>query len=177
MPLILPLEGRVPRIAPDAFIAGNATIIGDVTIGAGASIWFGCILRGDGNPIHVGARTNVQDGTIIHISRRNGGTFIGDNVLIGHMAMIHACTIEDGAFVGMTACVLDGAVVEAGAMVAAGALISPNKRVPGGELWAGRPARLMRRITETERADIVENVAHYCELAQEYRALKPSPQG
>ena len=169
MPLILPFRGKTPQIAPDAFIAENATIIGDVTIGAGASIWFNCVLRGDTNVIRVGARSNLQDSTVVHVSREFSGTIIGDDVLIGHMAMIHACTIENGAFVGMTACVLDGAVVESGAMVAAGALVAPGKRVKSGELWAGCPAKFMRTLSEMERDMMAAGVEHYCELAQEYR--------
>src|ERR1700722_17826868 len=107
MPLILPFANKLPQIAPDAFIADNATIIGDVVIGAGASIWFGCVLRGDTNYIRVGARTNIQDGTVVHVSREAAGTDIGAGVMIGHLAMIHACTIHDNAMIGMTACILD----------------------------------------------------------------------
>jgi carbonic anhydrase/acetyltransferase-like protein (isoleucine patch superfamily) len=176
MALILPFRGKVPQIAPDAFIADNATIIGDVTIGSGSSVWFGCVLRGDTNFIRVGSRTNIQDGTVIHVARaeespgQGQGVTIGDNVLIGHMAMIHACTIGNGALIGMTACVLDEAVVEDGALVAAGALISPRKIVKSGELWAGRPAKLIRQMSPEERLYLTSGVDHYCELAQEYRA-------
>src|SRR5579859_5203297 len=107
MPIILPFGGVWPQIAPDAFIAENATIIGDVTIGAGASIWYNCVLRGDVNYIRVGARTNIQDGTVVHVAREGRGTDIGADVMIGHMAMIHACTVQDGAMIGMTACLMD----------------------------------------------------------------------
>jgi carbonic anhydrase/acetyltransferase-like protein (isoleucine patch superfamily) len=168
MPLILPFGGKRPQIAADAFIADNATIIGDVTIGPGASIWFGCVLRGDTNFIRVGARSNLQDGTVVHVAREGQGTEIGDDVLIGHMAMIHACTIGSGALIGMTACVLDDAVVEDGAMVAAGALVAPGKRVKSGELWAGRPARFVRVMSDKERHYLSSGVEHYCELAQQY---------
>jgi len=170
MPLILPFRGRSPQIASDAFIAENATIIGDVTIGAGASIWFGCVLRGDTNFIRVGARSNLQDGTVVHVARDGNGADIGDDVLIGHMAMIHACTIENGALIGMSSCILDNAVVEAGAMVAAGALITPGKRVKAGELWAGSPARFVRQMTAYDRKTVADGVQHYCELSQEYRS-------
>ena len=129
MPLILPFANKLPTIAPDAFIADNAVIIGDVTIGSGSSIWFNCVLRGDTNYIRVGERTNIQDGTIVHVAREGQGTEIGSGVMIGHMAMIHACTIKDDAMIGMTACIMDEAVVESGAMVAAGAFISPKKVV------------------------------------------------
>ena len=176
MALILPFRGKVPRIAPDAFIADNATIIGDVVIGAGSSIWFNCVLRGDTNFIRVGSRTNIQDGTVVHVARaeespgQGQGVTIGDNVLIGHMAMIHACTIGDGALIGMTACILDEATVEKDAMVAAGALVTPRKVVKSGELWAGRPAQFVRQMSEQESRYLTSGVYHYCELAQEYRA-------
>lgn len=173
MPLILPFGGYTPQIASDAFIAENATIIGNVTIGAGASIWFGCVLRGDTNFIRVGARSNLQDGTVVHVARDGNGTDIGDDVLIGHMAMVHACTIGNGALIGMSSCILDGAVVEPLAMVAAGALVTPGKRVKSGELWAGNPARFVRELSDRDRKIISDGVEHYCELAQEYRTIKP----
>ncbi len=176
--LIRAYRGFSPRIAGDAFIADNATLIGDVEIGAGASIWFGCVLRGDTNRIRIGAGTNVQDNTVIHVNHeREGGdrpplgtaTTIGAGVTIGHMALIHACTIEDNAFIGMKACLMDGAIVESGAMVAAGALVTPGKRIKSGELWAGSPAKLMRRLEPAEIAYFAYSAAHYRELAAEYR--------
>jgi carbonic anhydrase/acetyltransferase-like protein (isoleucine patch superfamily) len=173
MPLILPFGGKLPQIAPDAFIADNATIIGDVVIGSGASIWFGCVLRGDTNYIRVGARTNIQDATVVHVAREGRGTEIGDDVMIGHMAMIHACTIQSGAMIGMTACVMDDAVVETGAMVAAGALISPNKIVKSGEVWAGRPAKFWRMMSDQDRHYFHSGIEHYYELGREYRTGEP----
>ena len=134
MPLILPFANKLPQIAPDAFIADNATIIGDVTIGSGASIWFGCVLRGDTNYIRVGDRTNIQDGTVVHVAREGQGTEIGSGVMIGHMAMIHACTIKDNAMIGMTACIMDDAVVESGAqaldMAYCGGVAAPSATRP-----------------------------------------------
>ena len=168
-PLILPYRDHVPKIAADAFIAPSASVIGDVEIGAGASIWFGCTLRGDVHEIRIGARSNIQDGTVIHVSYQQAGTYVGADVLVGHMAVLHACTVEDGAFIGMGAVVLDKAVVEAGAMVAAGAMVTPGKRVPAGQLWTGRPARYARDLTEDEIAFNKWAVGHYCELAAEYR--------
>ncbi len=114
--LILPFGNLVPKIAGDVFIAANATVIGDVEIGALSGIWFGCVVRGDGNSIRIGERTNIQDGTVIHVNaERDGGrgavgwrTTIGSDITVGHMALLHACTLEDGAFVGMKACVMDG---------------------------------------------------------------------
>jgi carbonic anhydrase/acetyltransferase-like protein (isoleucine patch superfamily) len=171
MALVIPFDGHAPAIAPDAFVAPNATLIGHVVIAAGASVWFNCVLRGDTNLIRLGARSNLQDGTVIHVAREGSGTVIGEDVVVGHMAMLHACTIESGALIGMTACLLDDVVVEAGAMVAAGALVTPGKRVGAGELWSGRPARFARRLTPEERAEMAWGAAHYCELAALYRAL------
>ena len=177
-PLIIPFEGRHPRIAPDAFIAPGAVIIGDVEIGPRASIWFGCVLRGDTNSIRIGAETNIQDGTVIHVNHSPEGmergahgyaTIIGARITIGHMALVHASTLADDSFVGMRAAVIDGAFVEGGAMVAAGALVTPNKRVKRGELWAGSPAKPMRALSEDEIGELAETVRHYCELAQIYR--------
>ena len=177
MALIIPYRNKHPRIAPDAFIAETAVIIGDVEIGPRASIWFGCVLRGDTNSIRVGAGTNVQDGTIIHCNQAPEGensdtpgyrTTIGANITIGHMAMLHACTLEDGCFIGMRSAVIDGAVVESRGMVAAGAMVTPFKRVRSGELWAGSPAKLMRALTEQEIADFDGSAEHYQELAASY---------
>ena len=171
--LILPFGNLVPKIAGDAFIAANATVIGDVEIGALSGIWFGCVVRGDGNSIRIGERTNIQDGTVIHVNaERDGGrgavgwrTTIGSDITVGHMALLHACTLEDGAFVGMKACVMDGCVVEGQGMVAAGALLTPGKRVRKGELWAGSPAKLMRQMSAAEFEYLTYSARHYVELA------------
>ena len=171
-PLVLPYRGILPRIAASAFIAPGAVIIGDVEIGERANIWFGCVLRGDVAAIRVGADTNLQDGTVVHVSTSKPPTVIGARVTVGHMALIHACRLEDASFVGMKACVSDGAVVESGAMVAMGALVTPGKRVPAGELWGGNPARAMRPLRAEERDYIAELPGHYVELAAEYRDLR-----
>jgi len=168
-PIILPYRGILPRIAADAFVAPGAVIVGDVEIAAGASIWFGCVLRGDVAAIVVGACSNVQDGTVVHGSTGKPPTWIGAKVTIGHMALIHACRLEDGSFVGMKACVSDGAIVEGGAMVAAGALVTPGKRVPRGELWAGSPARFMRALGDKERNYVAELPDRYVGLAAAHR--------
>jgi carbonic anhydrase/acetyltransferase-like protein (isoleucine patch superfamily) len=172
--LIRTHHGVTPTVAASAFIADTAVVIGDVVIGEQASIWYGCVLRGDSNSIRVGARTNIQDGTIVHVNHEWEGaagtrTIIGADITIGHMALIHACTLEDGCFIGMKACVMDGVVVEGGAMVAAGALVTPGKRVKRGELWAGSPARLMRRLKDAELKYFEETARHYCELAESHR--------
>lgn len=170
MALILPFKGIHPTIADDAFIADNATVIGDTVIGAGSSVWFGTIIRGDVNTVRIGARSNIQDGTIIHVSRLRSGTVIGDDVSIGHQALIHACTLETACFIGMNAVVMDDVVVESGAMVAAGAMVTPGKRVPRGQLWAGRPAKLLRHLTDDDLEMMVGTTRAYTALAQTYRA-------
>ena len=178
--IIVPFRGMTPKVAESAFIAETAVLIGDVEIRPGASVWYGCVLRGDGNRIRVGRNANIQDGTVVHVNhdpagdyRETGGgmpTHIGANVTIGHSALIHACTLEDGSFVGMRAVVMDLAVVERGAMVAAGALVAPNKRVAAGELWVGSPARRARAVSDQEREMMAYIARHYGELAAEYLA-------
>jgi gamma-carbonic anhydrase len=163
------LDGVSPRVAADAFVAPTASVIGDVEIGALSGIWFHCVLRGDTNFIRIGARTNIQDGTIIHVNAGSFPTIIGDDVTVGHAAIIHACTLKDRAFVGMGATVLDGAVIEEGGMLAAGAMLTPNKRIGPNELWNGSPARLWRVMDAEERARFDKTAAHYVELAQRFR--------
>jgi len=167
--LILPHHGKSPIIHESAFIADTAVIIGDVEIGPNSSIWFGAVVRGDVNIVRIGARTNIQDGVVIHVASRGQGTFIGDDITIGHMALLHACTLESGCFIGMKSCLMDGAYVESGAMVAAGALVTPGKRVKRGELWAGTPARRMRDVTPEEMDFFPRSAAQYVELAATYR--------
>lgn len=173
-PVILPYQGVLPTIAPDAYVAPTAAVIGQVTVGRRSSLWFGVTVRGDVNVITIGAGTNVQDGTVIHVNHDRSGdgglpTHIGDGVTIGHLALIHACTLEDGAFVGMKACVMDRAVVKHNGMVAAGALVTPGKVVGDGELWAGSPARLVRRLTDAEIEANQYIGRHYCDVAATYR--------
>ena len=163
------LRGKTPKIAATAFIASTAVIVGDVEIGAGSSIWYHCVVRGDINEIRIGDDTNIQDGTIIHVDGRNYGTYIGCGVTVGHMALIHACTLEDGCMVGMNATVMDGAVIETGALVAAGALVPPGKRVPAGQLWAGAPARFVRQVSDGDRQMMNHIRPGYRDLALEYR--------
>jgi len=171
--IVMPYRGVMPRIAPGAFIAPGAVVAGDVEIGEGCSIWFGCVLRGDVARIIVGARVNLQDGTIVHVSRRgHGETVIGDDVSVGHRAIIHSCVIETRAFVGMAATVMDGCVVEGDGMVAAGALLTPNKRVMTGELWGGSPAKFMRALTPDEIARNRDTARHYSIMGGEYRAAQ-----
>lgn len=166
--ILTPYKNKTPRIGSNVFIAPNVPLVGDVEIGEESSIWYNCVLRGDVNDIKIGRRTNIQDGTVIHVSNSLQGTYIGDDVTVGHMALLHACTVGDGAFIGMKACVMDGAKVESGAMVAAGALVTPGKCVPSGQLWAGSPAKFMRDLTDKEKEYLLWSAQHYVRLAKEY---------
>lgn len=160
----------MPQLADDVFIAPGARVIGRVSIGAGSSVWFNCVLRGDVGRISVGQRTNIQDGSIVHVTGGRFDTHIGDDVLVGHGCIIHGCRLESHAFIGMGATVLDGAVVEGDAMLAAGALLTPGKAVKTGELWAGRPAKFLRALRAEEIAGNRAGAAGYAKLAQAYRA-------
>lgn len=167
-PLILPYKGKTPVISPSAFIAPGAVIIGDVVIGDETNIWFGCVIRGDVNSIRIGNRTNIQDGSVVHVTHETAATTIGSNVTIGHKAILHGCTLEDGSFVGMGATVMDDAVVESGGMLAAGALLTPKKHIRGGALWAGSPAKFFRDLTREEAQYIYVSAKHYVDLGQTY---------
>ncbi len=167
-PIILPYRGVLPRIADDAFIAPGAVLVGDVEIGTGSSVWFGCVIRGDEESVRIGERVNLQDGTVIHVHSRKQGAIIGDDVTVGHQVLLHACTLETGAYVGMGAMVMDEAVVEGGAMLAGGALLTQRKVVRRGELWAGRPARLMRAIPPDEAEALARTAQLYAARARLY---------
>jgi len=170
-PSLIPFGGKAPIVDPAAFVAPGARLIGDIEIGPEASIWYNCVLRGDVNRIRIGARSNLQDGTVVHVDSPKPGsaglpTIIGEDVLIGHMAMVHGCILHDRAFVGLGAIVMDGCEIESGAMLAAGALLPPGRRIPAGQLWAGRPAKYVRDLSEAELAGQQLGVAHYVMLAK-----------
>jgi carbonic anhydrase/acetyltransferase-like protein (isoleucine patch superfamily) len=165
---LLDHHGVSPRIHPSAFIAGGAWLIGDVEVGEDASVWFNAVLRGDINAIRVGARTNVQDGAVIHVTRELPA-ILGDDVTVGHKAMIHGCRVENGCLIGMNAAVLDRAVVGPFAIVAAGAVVREGFVVPDGALVAGVPARVVRQVTEDERAFLLQSAANYVGYARSYR--------
>ena len=165
----MPYNDILPTIHPDAWIAPGAVIIGDVHIGAHTNVWFGCVIRGDVNTIRIGERTNIQDGTIIHVTRKTGPTRIGSGITIGHKALLHACTLEHDCFIGMGATVMDNAVVESGAYLAAGAQLTPNKRVPAGQMWAGNPAKHFRDVKEDEAEFIGISAQNYVNLSKEYK--------
>jgi len=175
-PHLLSFGGHTPRIDPDAFVAPGAQLIGDVEIGPEASIWYNCVLRGDVNRIRIGARSNIQDGSVIHVDSPKPGesdghpTLIGADVLIGHQAMVHGCILHDRAFVGLGSIVMDGCVIESDAMLAAGAMLTPGKRIPSGQLWAGRPAKYVRDLSPEDLRGQQLGVRHYVELAKAHAA-------
>ncbi|XP_057758422.1 gamma carbonic anhydrase 1, mitochondrial-like [Arachis stenosperma] len=166
---------KVPVVHRDAFVAPSASITGDVHVGHGSSIWYGCVLRGDVNNISIGSGTNIQDNTLVHVAKSNLSgkvlpTIIGDNVTVGHSAVLQGCTVEDEAFIGMGATLLDGVYIEKHAMVAAGALVRQNTRIPYGEVWGGNPARFLRKLTEDEMAFFSQSALNYSNLARAHAA-------
>jgi carbonic anhydrase/acetyltransferase-like protein (isoleucine patch superfamily) len=179
--MIIPFGDKSPIVHASAFVAPGAQVIGDVEIGAEASIWYNCVVRGDMNFIRIGARTNIQDGTVIHVDSPQPGrergtpTLIGDDVLVGHMAMLHACVLHDRAFVGLGSIVMDDCEIEGEGMLAAGALLTPGKRIPARQLWAGRPAKYVRDLNEEEVAWHRNAIARYVALARAHRDALTSP--
>lgn len=179
---ILPFDGKVPQIHESAFVAPGARIIGDVTIGPQASVWYNCVLRGDIHKIVVGARSNVQDGSVIHVEGPRPDTdgeptIIAEDCVIGHMAVVHGCQLENRAFIGMGAVAMDGARIAEGGMLGAGALLSPGKRIGKGEIWIGRPAKYYRTQDEAQIAKIRFQTERYCKLAQKHLAqLRGTPE-
>jgi carbonic anhydrase/acetyltransferase-like protein (isoleucine patch superfamily) len=170
-----PYLGTLPTVGERAYIDPAASVIGDVVLGDDSSIWPGTIVRGDVNFIRIGARTNIQDGSVVHVSHdgphaKLGGfaTVVGDDVTIGHKAIIHACRIEDAVLVGMGAIVLDGAVLRTHAFVGAGALVAPGKVVGEGELWLGNPARKVRMLSDAEIEALYYSARHYVRLKDQY---------
>lgn len=167
--MIIPFKGVAPRIAPSAFVEESAQLIGDVTIGEESSVWFGAILRGDVNFIRVGARTSIQDGSVVHVSSRGLPTIIGNEVTVGHKVLLHACTVGDRVLVGSGAIVLDGATIGEECLVGAGSVLVPGSRFPERRLILGTPARMVRELDPEEVASLAASAAKYVLLAAEYR--------
>ena len=168
-------QGIAPLLGARVYVDEAATVIGDVVLGDDVSIWPGTVIRGDVNFIRIGARSNIQDGTVIHVSHDGpygiaGGlaTVIGEDVTIGHGAIVHACVIEDACLIGMGSTILDGAIVRKNGFVGAGALIPPGKTVESGELWLGNPARCVRRLGEKEIEQLYYSAQHYVRLKDKY---------
>jgi carbonic anhydrase/acetyltransferase-like protein (isoleucine patch superfamily) len=163
-------EDYTPEIAESAFVDDSAVVTGNVVIGADSSVWPMCSIRGDIHSIRIGERTNIQDGSILHVTHDSefapGGNAlsIGNDVTVGHNAVVHACTVEDLCLIGMGSVILDGAIVRKGAMVGAGSLVSPGKEIEGGYLWLGSPAKRVRELTEKEKAFLQYSSSHYVDL-------------
>ena len=173
---IITINGKTPQIDDRAFIAPGCRIIGDVTIGPESSIWYNCVIRAEVNRIVIGARSNIQDGSIVHCDGPMPGapdgypTLIGDDVLVGHHVMLHGAILHDRAFVGLSATVMNGAVIEGDAMLAAGAMLTQGKRVESRQLWAGSPARFVRELDDAAVMGMRIGVAHYVENAKVHMA-------
>lgn len=172
---LIPFEDVMPTVDDSVFIAAGSQIVGNVIIGSQSSVWYNCVLRGDVNRIVIGERTNIQDGTIIHVdSPKAGGiglpTIIGNDVLIGHMVMLHGSTLHDRAFVGLGSIVMDGCTIESDGMLAAGSMLTPGKTIPSGELWMGRPARKLRDLGPEEIARNRLGASGYVLMAQQHKA-------
>lgn len=167
--MIASFEEYVPTIADSAFIAPSADVMGRVTLGEDSSVWYGCVLRGDVATITIGARTNIQDLSVVHVTGGVFDTIIGDDVTVGHRAILHGCSIAHHVLVGMGAVITDGAILEPYCMVGAGAVVSPNTRIPEGFLALGVPAKVVRPITEMERAQIDASAQAYAALARSHR--------
>ncbi len=171
MALVLAYGGVTPRLGRDVFVAPNATLIGDVELGDEASVWFGCVLRGDIGSIRVGARTNVQDLVCMHLTDGVSVTIIGADVTIGHGAILHGCTVGDRCLIGMGSILLDNAVIGEGSLVAAGSLVPPRFVAPPKSLIRGNPARVIREVTEDEGRLGIVGANHYVEHARRYRVI------
>ncbi|NVB84327.1 MAG: gamma carbonic anhydrase family protein [Kofleriaceae bacterium] len=163
-------RGKRPELGHGVFLAENCAVIGDVVIGDESSVWYGTQIRGDVMPIRIGARTSIQDNTVIHVTSDFSGTTIGNDCTVGHSAIIHACTVEDFCLIGMGSIILDGAVIGRGSLVGAGALVTPGTVIPPGSLVLGSPAKVKRPINDKEREQIDYGAKHYVELARAYLA-------
>lgn len=160
MAYILPVNGIEPKIGEDCYVAPNATIVGDVITGNQCSFWFNAVVRGDVNSIRMGDRVNVQDGAVIHCTYQQTKVNLGNNVSIGHNALVHGCTVHDNVLIGMGAIVMDNVVIESNAIVAAGAVVKEGTHIGEGELWAGVPAKLVKKVSQDLKEGQIERIAH-----------------
>ncbi len=167
--MIKPFAGRAPQLGADAWVAETAMVIGDVVLGPRASIWYGAVLRGDVEKISIGADSNIQDNSVIHVDSSGFSTVVGERVTVGHLAVLHGCTIRDGALIGIGAVVLNGAEIGEGALVGAGAVVTPGTKIPPGMLAVGAPAKVKRPLTDEEKQTLLESAPHYVQLAREHR--------
>lgn len=172
MALILSVNNIMPVMGENCFIAENATIAGDVVMGADCSVWFNAVIRGDVNSIKIGSRTNIQDGAVIHCTYLKAATVIGDNVSIGHRAIVHGCTVEDNALIGMGAIVMDHAVVEKNCIIAAGAVVLENARCESGYIYAGIPAKKVKQLTEEQINGLQKTADNYVMYSSWFENVK-----
>jgi gamma-carbonic anhydrase len=166
--MIFPFGNKSPLVHPTAFIADNAMVIGDVEIGENSSVWFGSVVRGDVNYIRIGARTNIQDHTIIHVNTGTHPTILEDEITVGHRVTLHGCHVESGCLVGIGSIILDGARIGRQSLIAAGSLVTPNTQIPPRSMVMGAPARVRRELTDDELAGMTRNWQSYVELKQAY---------
>jgi len=166
--MILPFKDLMPKVADSAFIAETAVIIGDVEIGEDSSVWFGSVLRGDVNFIRIGARTNIQDMTVVHVTSNTHATVLEDEVTVGHRVVLHGCHVESGCLIGIGAVLLDGVRVGRNSFVAAGSLITPGTQIPPNSLVMGSPAKVKRELTADELAYLNRSWRNYVELKSKY---------
>ncbi|HQU91676.1 MAG TPA: gamma carbonic anhydrase family protein [Pyrinomonadaceae bacterium] len=167
--MIRPFNGIEPRIHESVYIADDATIVGDVEIGEDSSVWFGSVLRGDVNYIRIGARTNIQDQTIIHVSSKGISTIVEDEVTVGHRVTLHACHVERGCLIGIGAILMDGVRIGANSLVGAGSLLTPGIQIPPRSLVIGSPGRVKRELTDDELTSLEKSWRNYVELKDKYR--------
>ena len=167
--MILEHNGIAPQIDPSVFLAPSACVIGDVQIGEKSSLWFNVLVRGDVNYIRIGKRTNIQDGTVIHVTLKTHPTVIGDDVSIGHSVTLHGCNIQDRCLIGIGAIILDGVEVGESSMVAAGSLLTPGTKIPPRSLVMGSPARVKKELTDAECADFHSIAERYIQYQDDYR--------
>lgn len=157
--IIKAVNGKFPNIPTDCYVAENATIVGDVSFGANCSVWFNAVIRGDVNKITIGDKVNIQDGAIIHCTYQKHETIIGNNVSIGHNAIVHGCTVEDNVLIGMGAIVMDNCVIKSNSIIAAGAVVTQNTVVESGVIYAGVPARKVKEINQSSFAGEIDRIA------------------
>ncbi|WMW22014.1 gamma carbonic anhydrase family protein [Methanolobus mangrovi] len=169
--MILKFKSSNPDISDSAFVADNATVIGDVIISDESSVWFSAVIRGDVSSIHIGKRSNVQDNVVIHTSDKHN-VEIGDDVTIGHCAVVHGCKIASNVLIGMNATVLDGAEIGENCIIGANALVPPGKKIPAGSLVVGVPGKVQRQLTDDDIVHIKENAAVYVRLLKEYKSMQ-----
>lgn len=161
-------KGQSPRVSPTAYIEESAQVVGDVEIGEDSSVWFNAVVRGDVNYIRIGDRTNIQDGSVVHVTHKTHPTILEDDITVGHSVTIHGCTIRSRVLIGMGATILDGAEIESDCIIGAGALVTEGKKIPSGWLAIGAPAKAIRELTDAERKGLIDSSNNYIGYKNDY---------